>query len=237
MSDKTLLEVVTYSDDETILDVKTIKTINGIDVDEIELQTEGEDHNYTESLVLLAVAQFQPSHGYERVIRSLYNYYQEGGQRNIIVNMIGYGSELMKYKRLVSRYNVDKHIRFFDKKQGTELEKFYSNADIGLGVFGLYKRRVKKSSALKIREYLANGLPIVSGCTEDVFENDRGCDFFCGFRDDSSDIEFDNIISFYDKLKEKYDKNELRESIRIFASENIDFSITMKPILEYIRED
>ena len=45
------------------------------------------------TIVLLAVATLAKWHGYERVIKGLYNYYADGGERNIIFNIVGNGEQ------------------------------------------------------------------------------------------------------------------------------------------------
>lgn len=226
--------IVTFSEDKAIFGIPTIRIQNGIVVDDIELGVEFQtENNHYNCLNLITVAQFQPGHGYDRVIRSLYKYYEKGGKRNIILNMVGYGTELEKYRHLTKRLGMEEHVVFHGKKSGTELASFLNRADIGLDAFAAYRQGITISSSLKVREYLAYGLPVVSGCREDVFEDADG-EFFLEFSDDDSDIDVERITEFYDDLHKKYPYGTLKKHIREFAKENVDMDVTLQPVFEYI---
>lgn len=228
---KYLDRVATFSDDDKIYDVKTIRIQNGIDVDSIPIL---EVHNDDENTInLLAVAQFQKSHGYERVIRGLANYNKKLSSPNVVLHMVGEGDELQLYENLVNQLGLQDSVIFYGKKLGKDLEQFFFLADIGLGSFGAYKRRIFKSSSLKVREYLAYGIPVVSGVSEDAFVDD-GKEYFLEYPNDNSEIDIQNIILFYSDLCSRFGKNELRKRIRDYARNNVDIEATMKPVIDYI---
>lgn len=223
--------IVTFSDDDKIFDIPTIKTKNGIWLDDVDVTHKS---NTDDKIILLAVAQFQPSHGYERVIQGLSNYYNNGGRRIIELHMVGYGGETNNYINLANDLNLRKYVFFHGKKTGKELEPFYEMADIGLSCFGLYKRKINKISAIKASEYLAKGLPVISGCIENAFEN-NDVDFFYQFSNDSTPIDMEKIISFYDKLyKSGESREEVTNRIRDYANKTIDMRVVMKPVINYL---
>ena len=227
---KYINRIVTYTDDEYIYGIPTIRVKNGITVDKIQPII----NEYNNEIHLLAVAQFQKSHGYERVIKGLNRYYKMEHSENVILNMVGYGTEISYYKKLVAKYNLEDKVIFHGYKQGDDLNKIYAFTDVALGVFGLYKRGISKSSALKIREYLAYGLPVVSGCREDAFDNNLECEFYKEYSNDNSDINIHDMVLFYNRLKKKYSKYSLRKLIHEYAKENVDMEITMQDIITYI---
>lgn len=225
-------KVVTYNVYKVVYGIPTIRISNGICLDEVKPRenfTEGETIN------LLAIAIFQKSHGYERCIRGLYEYYNQGGKRNIVFHMVGDGEKLKYYKGLVKKFELSKYVIFYGKKEGKELDDIYEKADIALGCFGAYKRGIVRVSALKTREYLAKGLPLISGCTEDVFEreNER---FYLEFPNDNSVIDINKVVKFYDELyKTNNDKIILQDEIREFAHNKIDMSTVLLPVIDYLR--
>ena len=224
--------IVTFSDDDDIYGVPTIKLQNGIIVDKI--QPKYTEKHCGSEIHLVAVAQFQKSHGYERIIESLYKYYKMNCKYNIILHMVGEGKELRYYKRLVKKFELGEKVIFHGFKTGEELEKIYKISDIALGSFGGYKINQYKSSALKIREYLAYGLPIVSGMREDAFLTISESEFYMELPNDASSIDMYDIVAFYIMLTGKYSKYELRTLIHDYAKKNNDMSVTMKPIVEYV---
>ena len=223
--------IVTFSRDKQIFGIETIPIMNGIIVDEIRLRRPKKD---TSEIHLLAVASFQPSHGYERIIKGLKHYYNDNGHREIIIDMVGNGIELRKYKALTENLRLTDRIRFHGPKYGSELDKYYDSADIGLGCFGLYKRKIWLSSALKTREYLAYGLPVVSGANEDIFTN-APSKYFLRFSNDSSPVDIEAIVRFYDRCYNSgrsYEK--VTKDIRRYAEANADIASTFAPVTDYL---
>lgn len=226
--------IVTYSEDEYIYGVPTIKTQNGIIVDDIPLR---QDYTYSEEVKLLAVASMQLHHGYERIIRGMGNY-KKCHETKVKLFLAGSGERIDYYKELTRSLHLEEDVIFYGNKTGKELDEIFDDADIGLGSFGFHLIGAERtiSSTLKTREYLAHGLPFVSACVEDVFLDDSDCDFYLKFPDDDTDIDIEKIVDMYDQLKTKYSKNELRHRIHIYAKQKVDMSVVMKPVLDYIMD-
>lgn len=224
---------ITYSFNDTILGVRTIKIMNGIEVDSVKPVSDREIDIKT--INLIAVAIMRKSHGYERVIRGLKQYYDGGGKRNVVLYMVGEGKEKSAYQKLVQKLHLENNIIFCGKKTGGELDEIYERADIALSLFGAYKAGIKVISSLKTSEYLAKGLPIVSGCPEDAFL-DRECKYYLEYPNDSGTISIAKLIEFYDTIYTKDNKREVVDEIRRFAYEVIDMKRAMAPVEEYITE-
>lgn len=226
-------KVITYSNHKRIYGVSTIRIINGIVVDKVKL-AEGDDSHQT--INLIAVGIYQKAHGYERVIRGLHEYYKANGEREIFLHMVGYGEQLEFYQNLVKELNLQNRILFYGKKSGKELDEIYEKMDIALSCFGFYKNDIEKSSALKVREYLARGLPIVTGCYEDV-RDIKETNYIFTFPNDNTVVSIERIVQFYDGIyKCNRDRKEIHKEIRKYAEEVIDTKITMRPIIKYLIE-
>lgn len=223
---------VTYSQDEKIWGVPTIKVVNGIDVEAVSPVT---PHNHGSEIHLIAVASFQKSHGYERCLMGLAEY-DKYNKRRVVLHFVGDGTELIYYKGLVKKFALEKVVIFHGKRLGEELDAIYNLADIALGIFGLYKVKVYNSSALKIREYLAKGLPVVSGCNEDAFNNEKK-DFLLQFPNNNSVIDINKVVQFYEDIYEcGVSREDVHNNIRLYAKENIDMSVVLQPVIKYINE-
>ncbi len=226
--------IVTVSDcGSYIWGIKTIVAQNGVDVESIVPISEkiGDDVG---SLRIIAVAQFQPSHGYERVIDGLYDYYSKGGEKRIELHMVGEGSECNRYKKMTKRLGLNGFVFFHGMLDGNELENCYKDKDIGLGEFGLYKRGLYESGSLKVREYLARGLPVVSGTHNTAFDK-GGDNYYYEFPNEAGKIDFNMIVNWYNNLISKYHSRiNLANEIRDFSKEHVDISVAMKPIVDYL---
>lgn len=227
--------VVTFSDDSQIFGIPTIRTINGIIVqDQKMVQTASKEDDI---IRLLAVALFQKSHGYERCIRGLYDYYKQGGNRKIEIHMVGDGTELSFYKKVVKKYQMEKYITFYGRQSGAKLDELYEKADIALGCFGLYKRKIKKISSLKIGEYLSRGLPVIIGGTERAFEG-KEMPYVCEFSNDDAPIDMNIVAAFYDRVYNRgMDRGAIHREIREYARRTVDMERVMQPIIEWILQE
>ena len=110
----------------------------------------------------------------------------------------------------------------------------YDISDISLASFGTYKKGMfSKLSALKTREYLAKGMPIITGCEIDVL--DSRYEFVRNFPNSADPVNIDEVVAFYDKIRQKEkDKQAVINAIRQFAETHVSMDSAMKPIVDYI---
>jgi glycosyltransferase involved in cell wall biosynthesis len=223
---------VTYSEDEEIFGIKTICTMNGIDV-EATKQVVPDENRTDDAIHMIAVAYMQEHHGYERMIQGLADYYAQGGERNVVLELVGDGPEKRGYEEQAQRLQLKEHVRFYPSTQGEALDKLYDQADMAVSSLGCYKRGVNRLSALKTRECLAKGLPMITGCDVDVL---MGTDFpyYIQFPNDASPIAIDQVVKFYDEVIATQDRTEVIRIIRDFARRTVDMSAAMQPIVDYI---
>lgn len=224
---------VTYSNDEEICGVKTIRTMNGVNVDSIRVNC-GDGVYDSHSITLIAVATFIAHHGYERIIEGLNKYYKSGGKRQFTIHLVGDGPERKRYEKLVSKYKLNMYVFFHGYKSGEELGKLYDSADAGLVSFGSYKENVERLCTIKTREYLAKGLPVILGGMDDLFENENSDEYALCLPNNPSPVDFEEIGEFLDSIYLDSSKKEVIDYIRAFAKNNVDNSVTLKPIVEYI---
>ena len=234
---KCLDRIVIVSDQyKSIWGVPTITVINGINVDGIRpiIRKPKSDDS---TIRLLTVARFQSAHGYERIIIGLSEYYKHGGSRNIELHMVGDGAEVCYYSELADALGLSNRIFFYGAKTGVELDDCYDDMNIGLGGFGLYKTGITKTSGLKVCEYLAKGLPVVSGAPDIAFDR-GGKDFFLEYPNEPGAIDISRMIEWYDDLvRNNSDENGLTNYIRDYARNSVDIRITMRPVVEYLMND
>ncbi len=224
---------VTFSDDETIFGVKTIRTLNGIDVGQI---TAVSGERKSSDINLIGVAGMCPFHGYERLLYGLYDYNQKNGGRKIVIHLVGDGSEISKYKNITEKCHLEDQVIFYGKKYGSELDEIYDGMDIAISSLGLYKLGVNKISSLKLNEYLAKGLPVVAGCNT-VALTGKNSKYYLQFENNESAIDMFKIVDFYDAIYSgNKQRREIVDDIRKLAYETVDIAVTMKGIKDYIGE-
>ena len=223
---------VTYSDDDEILGVKTIRTMNGVNVSEMRMVHNDQEYD-PKGINLITVATLVAHHGYERVIEGLYQYYHNGGERNIVFHIVGDGSEKKRYADMVKKYNLEAHVVFYGAKYGEELDKIYDIADAGLAAFGSYKEGVDKLCTIKVREYFAKGLPVVLGCEDNLFLGEAK-QYGLILPNDSSAIDISKVLSFLDSIYTDKPRIEVNNEIVELARRTVDNEVTLRPVIEYI---
>lgn len=163
-------------------------------------------------IALIAVASLQPYHGYERVLAGIKDYYEMWDKPLIRFIIVGDGESRNDLERLVKAYRLEEYVTFTGAKSGIDLDEQYDLADIALGSFGLYKRGTCHSSALKTRDYIARGFPVVSGCFEDVFHLHPSM-YYKEFSNDSRPIDINEILKFYARITKKQSIYDIRETL------------------------
>ena len=224
---------VTYSDDKSIFGVPTIKTMNGINTKKNVMPGCIKGYNKNE-INLVAIAFFTRRHGYERIIEGLSDYYQNVNKRTVVLHLVGTGEEVIRYKKLVNRFKLEKYVIFHGEKRDDELECIYEIADIGLAAFGMYKDGLEKISTIKAREYVAHGIPVALGAADRLFDDSP---FGLLFENNSEKVDIQRIIDYLDLLYIPEGKMEVSKKIRDFAEKNVDNSVTLRPIIEYIMSE
>lgn len=230
---KVVDKIVTYSHDDRILGVDTIKIINGIDFDNISLKNNITERN-PNNINLLTVAGLANWHGYDRLLRGMGEYYRNNNERKVIFHIVGDGPVLPQYKKIVENYQIEEYVKFYGVKQGEELDVIYDIADMGVENLGFHRSGVFISSSLKSREYSAKGIPFITSCEIDGFNE---CDFVYRFPTNDDDINIYEIIQFYDKIYGNAKNENISEYIRNSAKKICSMKSTLKPVVDVMENN
>lgn len=223
--------IATFTFDEEMWKIPTIHIQNGINVNQIHQK---KYNNISGDVNLIAVALLQPYHGYERILKGMFEYYQEEVDKKVVFHIIGDGPEKEYYESLVSEYHLEEYVHFYGRKTTEEMDEYFDIADIGICSLGTYKKRLELSSELKSKEFMARGIPFIYGCNLDI-EDCLDTDMACKYPNDSSVISIQSILAFYDKIKTK--NIEVGNRMREMAFQKVDISVSMKPILDYMENN
>lgn len=209
---------------------------NGIDVETISKRIP----ELSDTIRIIAVAAMCNFHGYDRLIEGLAHYYRTNGKRRVELHMVGGkeepGNELLRYKELVKQYKLDQYVLFYGKQEGIELDYIYNKCNLAVASLGMYRIGYKTATSLKIREYLAKGMPVIAGSKVDIFENDK-FPYFLEFPNDDSYINIEKVIDFYDNIYTKRNTEDINNIIRQYAVDKCDMSMTLRPVIEFIKKN
>lgn len=226
--------ITVVGNEEEIFGIKTLKIRNGYDFQRTRMRELRRDRN---SLNLVAVAVFDYWHGYDRLIKGLKEYYEKGGDRKITVFLVGDGPERINYEKIVYDLRLEKHVQFTGMLEKQEIMNIYDNCDFGVCSLGAYRKGLFYSCELKSREYLAVGLPIITGVPLDVMDNGKINKYILEFPNDNSIIDYNKIIDFYEELYIRKDSAvSMIQEIRECAESELNMRKALSDLTEYIRE-
>lgn len=217
----------TYADFETVFGIPCITLVNGVDIEEHR----GKKYRKKDgTIVLLAVATMLKWHGYERVIQGIHDYYTNGGEKNIVFNVVGAGGQLSYYERLTEEYQLDEHVIFHGPLKGSELDAIYDNSDIAVGSLGFYKINLRSGSPIKLGEYCARGIPFIYGY-DDISFSKRPY-FSYQVSNDATPLDMEKVVDFYDAV---YDGRDFIKDMRQYALSNFTWDTILQPVIEYLK--
>lgn len=224
--------IITYSDDKVIFGIKTINTINGLDFSKVKAPITS--YNASE-IHLCGVATFCAVNGYDRLIEGLKNYYNSGGEKKVVFDIVGYGDNnfLQEYKEMVRNYRLEKNVVFYGRLCSAELDNIYNKATIGVNSLAIHRHNLDKESTLKTREYAAKGLPILSSSFVDTFSEKDNNEFVCRVPADETPVDINQVINFCETLALKYNGKNIKTIIRLNSQKICDMSVTIAPIIKY----
>ena len=220
---------------ESAFNIPVLPIANGINVSDIRCR----EPEQTDVIKIIAVAGMCNFHGYDRLIEGMKDYYARGGEREIELHMVGGraepGNELSRYKDLCEKYHLEKRIIFYGTQRGEELDKIYNKCNLAVDALGIYRKIGDPiMGTLKLREYLAKGLPVIIGYRTDAFEKED-FPYYLQFENNSTPIDVCRIIEFYDNIYGKKNSSTVNEEIRRYAERNCGMEQALKNVIEYIQ--
>lgn len=211
---------INYSNKEVIFGGNTICLHNGVDLDEISVK---KNSDYSKCVHLVATASMAPWHGYERIIKGLYQYYLKDREIEVYFHLIGISENITskKYINLIHEYNLAHYIKTYPFMSGKDLDDIFDRSHIGIGCLGLHRNRREVSKTLKNAEYCARGIPFVYSGVDEVFDSEN---FVYKIDSNEAPVDILNIVQFLKDLTVD------AMAIRSFAKMNLTWEIQLKKL-------
>jgi len=209
---------------ETLNGIPAMNIVNGVDADRLPLHQPRD----TEDIALLALASMSRWQGYDRLIESLATYQ---GDADVVIHMVGGEGDgsLAEWKKLAQERGVEERVIFHGEMFGEKLNALIENCDAGVGGLGLYRKKQFQSMTLKLREYMARGLPFVYAVDDpSVPDDDRFC---MRLANDESAIDMAQIVSFVQKTRKEKQTPAL---MRLYAQTHMSWQGIFKTVLEKV---
>lgn len=219
--------VFTYADDDwlssRLLSGKEIRVQNGVDVDAISpRQLSVADNGVDLPLRVLALGSYRVSHGLDRVIRGMARA-ASSGYEDIHLIVVGDGPVRPQLEQLVEQLGLQHRVELRGIANGRELDRLFDWAEVGLGTLAAHRIGEACVSSIKVREYLARGLPVVIA-DSDVLSRDTkdSAQFIFVVDDDESDLDLGDVK----RTLRQCNPIEISEQARQFAEQRLCFWVT-----------
>lgn len=205
--------IVTFSEHKKIYGIPAIQIENFVDVDSIPISLKKDNST---DIRLIGVAMMTQSHGFDRVIRGLYNYYLDGSHKTkVYFDIVGDGAPKREWEEMVQKLHLTNFVFFHGLKGGEELDALFNKADIGVASLAIFRKRCNKASELKIREYCARGIPFIYSAFEPILADTGFC---LRVPHDDSFIDINLVLEFYNEIINKDCKQEMRHFAEQFCT-------------------
>jgi hypothetical protein len=196
---------------------------NGVATDSFALKKKYPFNNELNLLFLKGSSGYSPWNGFDRLISSIDDYYKRN-PNGIKINLHVYG------------HFVDGEIAprpyIFEGGfvRGEELDRVVDMMHIGVSGLAVYKKNFNEGASLKVREYVARGLPFFYAYTDPDINADA--DFFAlKFPNDDSLIDMHTVIAF---ARDVLSDDLLPQKMREFARLNLDYDAKMIALMKII---
>lgn len=204
--------------------IPAMNIVNGVDVEALPLH----QPRTLGPVSLLALASMSHWQGYDRLIESLAAYC---GETDVIIHMAGGEGDgsLAAWKKLAQERGVGDRVVFHGEVHGERLNALAAECDLGIGGLGLYRKKQFQSMTLKLREYMARGLPFVYAVDDPSIPEESP--FSLRLPNDDSAIDMQQLVDFALATRRQPD---LPERMRSYARSNMSWQGILRTVLEKV---
>ncbi|NLI20723.1 MAG: glycosyltransferase family 4 protein [Clostridiales bacterium] len=199
--------------------------VNGVDVDAFPPHRPNAGDP---AVRLLALASMSGWHGYDRILRSLADYRGDADVRVDFVGGDGDGS-LAAWKALAQELGLSNRVTFHGPLYGEALDRLIETCDVGVGSLGMYRYGLARGMTLKLREYMARGLPFLTAADDPALPDDPA--FALRVPNDDTPIDMAAVVAFANRAK---DDPEASPRMRAYARSAMSWESALRGVLERV---
>ena len=169
-------------------------------------------------------------HGVDRLLRGLQDY---RGPASVRLHLVGNFTSCAR--QLVRRGRLEDQVIFHPPMSGSQLAPLLAQAHLGIGSLGMHRIPLRQGAVLKVKEYLALGLPFVIAHEEvDLVNRPEFAPFFYQAPADESPICIQKLLSFAEAV---HSIAGYRQKIRDFACRTADVRVKMAQLLDILQAE
>ncbi len=223
-----LYRIVTFSNEEKIFGVPTIRISNGIDFSGIPVKK----HVSADASVLnlIAVAEIHTWHGFDRAVAGLAEYYRSSHDVRVVLHIVGpgFGGAADELRAQVAALGMQEYVIFHGRQAGGALDALFEQADMGVASLARHRSGITHIKTLKNREYAARGIPFVYSEIDDDFE---GQPYVMKAPADESPLDIAAVVAFYRSAP--HDPGVIRGSVE----GTLSWQAQMRKVIDVVNEE
>jgi hypothetical protein len=195
---------------------------NGIDTGKFTL-SEPVAYDGTQLVLVMASTTANEWHGIDRFIRGMAVY-----SGKVQLHLIGRFTSTAR--QLVEKHNLGEQVTFHPILAGAELSAVLSQAHLGIGSLGMHRIPLRQGSVLKVKEYMALGMPFLIAHEEvDLIGVPEMRPYYLQLPADESPIEIQQVVDFAESVCSLPDYRRL---IREQAERLVDVKVKMARLVD-----
>lgn len=182
-------------------------------------------HRYASGIHVAYVGSRSTYSGIDRLIRAMRQSEWATEDVGVHLHVVGrYWDEEPGLEDLIRRGNATNH----GYVTGRELDEILARTDLCLGPLAVHRKGLREGTPLKVRRYLAHGIPVVIGYRDTDIVGDYG--FVLRVPSDDSPIDLTALIEFAKRIREH---PEIRLQARVYAENKLDYAVKVKQLMGF----
>lgn len=220
--------VTFYGGQEKIFGIPVLTVPNGFDFSTMSMVTQ---ELTGDAIHIIAVSSMREWHGYERFLEGMKAYYRNGGQREIVLHLVGNGREFGKYQALAQE--LGDRVVLEGAMHGGVLDQLYERCALGIDSLARHRSGIHVLSSLKSREYGAKGIPMINSCEIDILDGDFP--YLLRVPGDETPIDIPSVVDFYDRCFADKGRLTVAREIRSYIENKSGMPQTLAPVVRLIQ--
>lgn len=216
--------VTFYGGQDRIFDIPVLTVPNGFDFSTMAPVTR---ELSGEPIRIIAVSSMREWHGYERFLEGMKQYYDRGGQREIVLHLVGNGRELGKYQALAQE--LGSRVVLEGAMSGRPLDELYERCALSIDSLARHRSGIHVLSSLKSREYGAKGIPMINSCEIDIIGEEFP--YLLRVPADETPVDIQAVVDFYHRCFADKSRLTVAREIRGYIEGKSGMAQTLAPVV------
>ncbi len=197
---------------------------NGIDTSRFKLAG-AVPYDGTGLVLVMASTTANEWHGIDRFLEGMASY---AGPVEVHLHLIGRFTSTAR--RLVEVHRLGTRVTFHPLLAGAELSALFARAHIGIGSLGMHRIPLRQGSVLKVKEYMALGMPFVVAHEEvDLIGCQEIQPYYLQLPADESPVDVRAVVHFAESV---FSLENYRQKIRELAERLVDVKVKMAQLVD-----